>query len=102
MHPDKPAEAGRAADAEARSLELDDPQATARLGRILHSPSCARAYEDGDFLMWHDLRPVRLQLELQKAELVLSRHRIRSTILVFGGTRIVEEKLARRRVEALQ
>ena len=104
MHPDKPAEggSGRAADPEARSLELDDPQATARLDRILHSPSYARAYEDVDFLMWHDLRPVRLQLELQKAELVLRRHRIRSTIVVFGGTRIVEEKLARRRVDALQ
>jgi hypothetical protein len=84
------------------STELEDPQAAARLRRILGSPSYVPAYEDLDFLMWHDLRPVRLQLELLKPELVLRRHRIRSTIVVFGGTRIVEEKLARRRVEALE
>jgi uncharacterized protein (TIGR00730 family) len=103
MDPDQRPEAGggRSPDPEARSLEREDPAAAARLDRILHSPSYARAYEDVDFLMWHDLRPVRLQLELQKAELVLRRHRVRSTIVVFGGTRIVEEKLARRRVDAL-
>ena len=72
MDPDQRPEAGgsRSPDPEARSLEQEDPQAAARLDRILHSPSYVRAYEDVDFLMWHDLRPVRLQLELQKAELV--------------------------------
>jgi uncharacterized protein (TIGR00730 family) len=61
-----------------------------------------RAYEDVDFLMRHDLRSVRLELELLKPELILRQHRIRSTIVVFGGTRIIEEKLARRRVQALE
>ena len=108
MDPEKGTDLGAAkrpdppASAETRSLELDDPDAAARLGRILDSPSYVPAYEDVDFLMWHDLRPVRLQLELQKPELVLRRHGIRSTIVVFGGTRIVEEKLAQRHVAALE
>ena len=95
-------ESGSSSDTEARTAELEDPGAAERLRRILGSPSYERAYEDLDFLMWHDLRPVRLQLELLKPELVLRRHGIRSTIVVFGGTRIVEQKLARRRLQALE
>jgi len=87
---------------EAHSAELEDAGAEERLRRILESPSYVRAYEDVDFLMRHDLRSVRLELELLKPELILRQHRIRSTIVVFGGTRIIEEKLARRRVEALE
>ncbi|UCE04151.1 MAG: TIGR00730 family Rossman fold protein [Candidatus Latescibacterota bacterium] len=81
---------------------MQDPEAVERVRRILDSPSYIRAYEDVDFLMRHDLRSVRLELELLKPELILRQHRIRSTIVVFGGTRIVEESLARRRVEALE
>jgi len=87
---------------DAHTAELEDAGATERLHRILASPSYTPAYEDVDFLMRHDLRSVRLQLELLKPELVLRQQRIRSTIVVFGGTRIVEEKLARRRLEALE
>ncbi len=86
----------------ALSAELEDPGAAARLQRILDSPSYIPAYEDVEFIMRHDLRSVRLQLELLKPELVLRQHRIRSTIVVFGGTRIVEEKLAQSRVRALE
>jgi uncharacterized protein (TIGR00730 family) len=81
---------------------LEDADAEERLRRIMESPSYVRAYEDVDFLMRHDLRSVRLELELLKPELILRQHRIRSTIVVFGGTRIIEEKLARRRVDALE
>lgn len=49
------------------------------------------AYElsflDQDFLLRRDLRPLRLQLELLKAELIQQEHNIRSTIVVFGSAR---------------
>lgn len=49
------------------------------------------AYElsflDQDFLLRRDLRPLRLQLELLKAELIQQEHNIRATIVVFGSAR---------------
>ena len=59
------------------------------------SPSYRLAYMDHDFLMRDELRPVRLQLELLKPELILKEHEIESTIVIFGGTRIPEPKVAR-------
>lgn len=49
---------------------------------------------DHDFLLKDELRPVRLQLELLKPELILNEHEIESTIVIFGGTRIPEPKVA--------
>jgi hypothetical protein len=49
---------------------------------------------DHDFLLMDELRPVRLQLELLKPELILKRHEIESTIVIFGSTRIPEPKVA--------
>ncbi|HET6277278.1 MAG TPA: TIGR00730 family Rossman fold protein [Candidatus Polarisedimenticolia bacterium] len=46
-----------------------------------------RAYEDLSFLNREDLRPVRLQLELLKPELILQEQGITSTVVVFGSTR---------------
>lgn len=66
------------------------------------SPSYIKAYEDIDFLNRGELRPVRLQLELLKPELALQEHHIRSTVVVFGGTRIVEEAAARARLETAE
>ena len=60
------------------------------------------AHEDIDLLDRDELRPVRLQLELLKPELILSEHNIRSTIVVFGGTRIVEKKKAQAKVSRLE
>jgi hypothetical protein len=65
------------------------------------SRSYIRAYEDLEFLRQDELRPVRLQLELLKPELTLQKHRIRSTIVVFGGTRIWEKPDAERRLSEL-
>ena len=70
------------------------------LQRILDSPSYRLAERDPDFLRRYELRSVRLQLELLKPELGLSDHRVQSTVVAFGGTQIVEESLARQRVEA--
>jgi uncharacterized protein (TIGR00730 family) len=69
--------------------------------RILRSPSYRRADEDPHFLRADGTRGVRLQIDYEKPQLLLERHDIRSTIVVFGGTRIVEPAEARRRVEEL-
>ena len=69
------------------------------IDRIVHSPSYRVAYRDIDFLSSSELRPVRIELELQKAELTLKKHGIHSTIVVFGSTQIVEPAEAQRRLD---
>ncbi|MBN2294845.1 MAG: TIGR00730 family Rossman fold protein [Pirellulales bacterium] len=69
------------------------------LDRIVQSPSYRLAYRDIDFLSSSELRPVRMELELQKTELTLKRHNIHSTIVVFGSTQIVEPAEAQRRLD---
>jgi hypothetical protein len=64
-------------------------------------PSYRLAYEDADFLASDDLRPMRLQLELQKPETALREHHIRSTVVVFGSARILAPDDARDRLEVL-
>jgi uncharacterized protein (TIGR00730 family) len=66
------------------------------------SAAYRKAYEDIEFLNQDELRPVRLQLELLKTELTLHKRRIRSTVVVFGGTRIVEPAEARRRLAVIE
>ena len=62
-----------------------------RIERLKQSKAYLRAYEDVGFLNREDLRPVRLQLELLKPELMLQEQQIHSTIVVFGSTRTVEK-----------
>lgn len=52
------------------------------------SPSYRLAFADEDFLCRDELRPVRLQLELLKFQMLLDEHRIFSTVVLFGGARI--------------
>src|SRR5690606_31930279 len=54
------------------------------------APEYRLAWDDLDFLTHRDLRPVRLQLELLKAEMHLAERGIRSTVVLFGGARIPE------------
>ncbi|GIW95903.1 MAG: lysine decarboxylase [Pirellulaceae bacterium] len=79
--------------------ELDQEERRRRLEAILQSPTYRLAEQDTDFLARPELRPVRLQLELLKPEMAFREHAIRSTIVVFGGTQIVPEAEARRRLE---
>ncbi|RIK79447.1 MAG: TIGR00730 family Rossman fold protein [Planctomycetota bacterium] len=69
---------------------------------MLNSPSYRLAEDDTDFLRRPELRPVRLQLELLKPEMALAEQRVRSTIVVFGGTRIVERPEAEALVRAAE
>ncbi len=52
------------------------------------APAYRLAFADPDFLTREELRPVRLQLELLKPQLVLDERGINSTIVLFGGARI--------------
>jgi uncharacterized protein (TIGR00730 family) len=45
------------------------------------------AYEDVDFLLRDELRPVRLQLEFLKPELIQQQLQIHSTVVIFGSAR---------------
>jgi uncharacterized protein (TIGR00730 family) len=54
------------------------------------------AFTDTDFLLRDELRPVRMQLELLKPELVQSQLDIQSTIVIFGSARIVSNDVAQR------
>jgi len=69
-------------DREAANKTPDTPQTRA--------PAYKLAYDDFDFMCRDDLRPVRLQLELLKPELLMQEYGVESTIVLFGGARIPE------------
>lgn len=81
-------------DKDDRSHPFRDSREDAREARDIpdtpqtRAPSYRLAFADPDFLLREDLRPVRLQLELLKPELVLDERGIRSTVVMFGGARI--------------
>ncbi len=52
------------------------------------SASYRLAFADVDFMGQEELRPVRLQLELLKFEMLMDQHQINSTVVLFGGARI--------------
>src|SRR5947208_16447731 len=52
------------------------------------------AFQDADFLLREDLRPVRFQLELLKAELLLNEANIGSTFVFYGSARIPAPEMA--------
>ena len=73
---------------------------TEKLANVLKkSPSYCRADQDIEFLQRDELRPVRLQLELLKPELIQREERIESTIVVFGSARLVESAEAKARLK---
>ncbi|MCA8948745.1 MAG: TIGR00730 family Rossman fold protein [Planctomycetes bacterium] len=70
-----------------------------RIANIRGSTSYRQAHLDPAFMGRVELRAVRLQLELLKPDLVMQDERVESTIVVFGGTRVVERAEAERRLE---
>ncbi|MFZ5526702.1 MAG: TIGR00730 family Rossman fold protein [Pseudomonadota bacterium] len=60
------------------------------------------AFADPDFLLHPELRPVRMQLELLKPELVQREENIQSTIVMFGSARILSAEDAQARLDASQ
>ena len=52
------------------------------------------AFQDNEFLLREDLRPVRFQLELLKPELLLDEAKIASTFVFYGSARIPAPEMA--------
>ncbi len=52
------------------------------------SPAYRLAFQDTEFLLREDLRPVRFQLELLKPELLLDEAKIASMLVIYGSARI--------------
>jgi uncharacterized protein (TIGR00730 family) len=72
------------------------------IARLKESPAYRIAFEDPEFLKEEVLRPVRLEMELLKPEMMLRRLQIRSTIVVFGSARILPPETAQARREAVR
>lgn len=68
------------------------------LQAILNSPSYLLAERDTAFLTRPEARPVRMQLELLKPELLLEEHKVVSTIVLFGSTQVVDRQSAEARL----
>jgi hypothetical protein len=66
------------------------------------SASYQLAFQDPDFLLRDELRPVRLQLEVLKPELILQEQHIESTVVVFGSSRIPDPETAESRLVSIQ
>ncbi len=77
-------------DAQSARLLVDSPQC--------RSSSYRLAYQDDEFLLRDELRPVRLQLELLKPELILQENHIESTVVIFGSARIPDPETAEARL----
>lgn len=69
-------------EAEAAKQQTSSPQT--------EDPAYRLAFQDMDFLLRQDLRPVRFQLELLKPELLLDEAGIESTFVMYGSARIPE------------
>ncbi|MDO9583326.1 MAG: TIGR00730 family Rossman fold protein [Desulfomicrobium sp.] len=78
-------------DAQAAKRHVDTPQCQSESYRL--------AFQDQNFLLREELRPVRLQLELLKPELALQEQQIESTIVIYGSARIVDPETAATRLE---
>jgi uncharacterized protein (TIGR00730 family) len=82
--------------------EHETPELIARRKLILSSPSYLLAEVDTAFLRRDELRPVRFQLELLKPEMLLDEQNVQSTIVVFGGTQIIPQSEAQKRLTAAE
>lgn len=83
-----------AQDAAAAGLKTDTPQT--------RSNTYSLAYTDQEFLLRDELRPVRLQLELLKPDLIQSEEGIESTIVIFGSARIPDRPTAEKQLKKAQ
>ncbi|AMD93427.1 TIGR00730 family Rossman fold protein [Desulfomicrobium orale] len=78
-------------DAVAAQRHVNSPQCT--------SDSYLLAFQDQNFLLREELRPVRLQLELLKPELALQEQQIESTVVIYGSARFMDPESAALRQE---
>ena len=62
-------------------------------------PSYKLAFQDKDFLLREELRPVRFQLELLKPEMILDEANVGSTLVMYGSARIPPPEAAETALE---
>ncbi len=79
-------------DAETAKTGISTPQT--------ENPAYKLAFQDMDFLLREDLRPVRFQLELLKPQLLLDEANIASTFVFYGSARIPEPAKAQATLDA--
>ena len=72
--------------------QLETPQTQSTAYRL--------AFQDTEFLLREDLRPVRFQLELLKPQLLMDEARIESTFVFYGSARIPEPDQVQARIDA--
>ena len=80
----------------------EDPLSYKRVKAIMSHSNYIIAEKDVDFLQRDEMRPIRLELDYVKPELLLRDHGIKHTIVAFGSTRIVEKHEALRRLDKLK
>ena len=78
------------------------PKISKEIMALRRSKAYRKAYLDSEFLTSDELRPVRLQLELQKPEMTLAEYGVKSTVVVFGSARIWDKKQSDDRVTEIQ
>ena len=83
--------AGAKQEAEQAKQAISTPQT--------EHPAYKLAFQDTDFLLREDLRPVRFQLELLKPELLLDEAKIASMMVFYGSARIPEPAKAQALLE---
>jgi uncharacterized protein (TIGR00730 family) len=83
-------------------MEAGSPELSPSRSNVLKSASYIPADRDTELLQRDELRPIRLSLELLKPELIQKEHGIRSTIVVFGSSRLLEPALAQRELDHAQ
>lgn len=66
---------------------------------ISQLPAYRLAFADEDFLLREELRPVRMQLELLKPELIQKELGIEHTVVIFGSARIPDRASAEQALE---
>ena len=81
-------------DAETAKTGVSTPQT--------ENPAYRLAFQDMDFLLREDLRPVRFQLELLKPQLLMDEANIASTFVIYGSARIPEPIKAKALLEAAE
>ena len=90
---------GRRGDLTARNFPSAQQEATIKAPPSRYDgpeSSYRLAFTDTEFLLREELRPVRMQLELLKPEMVQAEQSIQSTIVIFGSARIVSSDVAER------
>lgn len=70
--------------------------------KLLKAPAYRLAFEDTALLGKDELRPLRLQMELYKAEMAQQEQQVRSTVVVFGSARTLPPNIAQEKLNAAQ